>query len=502
MPLTKVTQGMIKGSAVNAVDYMTDAQVAQAQAGTLSNADAVAVVQLGVDAVRAVGGGTVYVPQGCYMGALFYNLNLYRSTNPVIPVIVVDQSRSDHLNYYVNSNDVEMMWMGGAPLTGGPNSPVIRIHNYSLDGLRNPGLFYSYGPTPDSGSNTTLGWAVFGSNDGNAHSNVPAHDYVIAGGQGAQYTVGTVSVVAGSKTVTGVATGWTSDFIGAILTLDAQVNAAGIVASVESATSLTLVSTWGTYNGVTEAAGTYLLRGGLWYGTQTSDYRGRLVLGQNYTWLFNTGNFSGGEDYDPLAVANGTGNYPANISYVFNGNRLRNGSLNPSTLLKLDNPSGSDGLVGFILTSGADAGPPTKTIYLNKSTSDDLIIGNDLTPANFIAKFSDTGVTHLRTASVIGAGGSVAAITLTPYALNGIITYSIAGNATFNVPDSATVLVGQELTFILTQSGGANTLTFAAGYKLAGSAFTLTSANGKVDVITFIATSTSTFVEKSRAQNQ
>jgi len=391
MSLTKVTNSMIAGVTVGAYDLMTPAQIASAQAGTLPAATAVSIVQEAVDIVYAKGGGQVIVQQGVYMGSSFYTLNLYHTTNPVVPIIVVDQSRSDHLNYYVNSNDAEYSFMGSTPLTGGPNSPIIRIHNFGLDGLRNPSIFFSYGTPPDASTlttPTTLGWVIGGSNDGNAHSNVPAHDFVLAGGQGASYTVGTAAVNASSAVVTGTSTAWTSDFVGAIFTVDSQSNAAGIVKSVESNTSLTLESIWSTYGGTTASAGAYQLQGGNIFGTLTSDYRARLVLGQNYTWLLNSGNYSGGEDYDPLAVANGTGNYPANLSYVLNGNRLIGGALNPSTLVKIDNATGTPGLLGFVITGGAYSGTPTRCMYIDKATNT-FYITNALNGAGGISMGAD-----------------------------------------------------------------------------------------------------------------
>lgn len=353
---------------VSAFDYLSDANklLAATAPTTLAATDALAAVQKAIDYVVANGGGTVLVNKGVYMGAQFENLNLYLGNTAV--VVVEDHGRADHIDYYSNSSDVEYMFMAARPAGTGSN-PVVRIHNFARDGKRIPILIFSTGQSPEAGSDTELGWVIQGSNDGNIQTNVPAHDLVIAGGQGGSYTVGTAAVDAASATVLGVGTAWTSDFIGAIFTVDGQANAAGIVKSVESTTSLTLQNIWSTYGGITAAAGAYHLQGGRWYGTLTSDYRARLVLGQNYTWLFNSGNSAGAADYDPLAVGNGNGNYAANISYVFNGNRLKGGGINPSTLLKLDNASGASGTIGFILTGGGYAGTPTRAIYLDKATN-------------------------------------------------------------------------------------------------------------------------------------
>jgi hypothetical protein len=391
---------------VSAYDYMTDDKIASAKAGTLSNADALIAVQNAVDAVHAIGGGTVYVPQGVVMGTLINNLNLYGGVNPTAPVMVQDSSRSDHIAYYSGTNDVEYIFMGPTAQAGGPNTPAVRIHNYGKDGLRNPIQIFSYGEPADGNGKTQLGWVIAGSNDGNAHSNVPAHDLVIAGGQGGTYSTGTAAVNSASATVIGTGTAWTSDFVGAIFTVNAQSNAAGIVKSVESATSLTLQSTWGTYNGVTASTGAYLLQGGQWTGTLTSDYKARLILGQNYTWLFNASNYSGGTDYNPLTVANGTGNYPANISYIFNGNKTISG-INPATLLKVDNGSSAVGNIGFILTGGAYAGTPTRCLYLDKATNTFYItnaldgVGGISIGADGVVNFATGFITQQKTTAQI-----------------------------------------------------------------------------------------------------
>ena len=222
------------------------------------------------------------------------------------------------------------------------------------------------------------------------------------------HTVGTAAVNSSSAIVTGSGTAWTADFLGAVFTVDGQSNAAGIVKSVESNTQLTLESTWGTYNGVTASAGAYHLQGGFIFGTLTSDYRARLILGQNYTWLFNAANYSGGTDYDPLEVANGTGNYAENISYIFNGNRLKGGAINPDTLTKIDNGTSSAGSLGFILTGGATPGTPTRCLYLDKLTNTFYITnavdgaGGISIGADGVVNFSQGFSVQIKTAIEIG----------------------------------------------------------------------------------------------------
>jgi len=321
----------------------------------------------------AFGGGRVYLSPGLYLSQYVSGL--------VIPtdVVVLSNGRAGHI--YQFSGDTDTEYMFSAPETNGVGSsnPTVRIHNHSKDGRQIPTLLFSYGPIESS--NTALSWSIQGTNYGNADpfTNVQAPDLVIAGGQGSSYTTGTVSVTAASAIVTGVGTSWSSDYIGAILTVGTQ-NACGIVQSVESATSLTLASIWSTYGGSTAATQAYHLQGGRWFGSATSDYRARLTLGQNYTWLLNSGNLATG-DFSPLSVGNGLGAYAANLTMVINGNRLKGGSINPSTLVKLESGSASNGFVGLIFRGSEYAGDPTKSIALLKS-SGDLQIGNgtDVSP--------------------------------------------------------------------------------------------------------------------------
>lgn len=499
MALTKVGSTLINATAVNAVDFLSDAGRAKREADTLTFEEARVAVQAAIDYIYNKGGGTVYVQENMWLRTEFYNLNFYGDSG--VPILIVDQGRSDHLNHYFNTVDADLSVVG---TEAAANSPIIRIHNAAKDGNRNPAIFFSKGTPVDastSGDQTPLMWAIFGSLDGNAHNNVPASDLVISGGHGSHYITGTVSVTSGSATVTGSGTAWTDDFVGAILTLNNQSNAAGIVKSVESNTSLTLESTWDTYGGVTEASGNYLLRGGYWNGTLTQDYKSRLTLGQNYTWLFNPAHYvTSGRDFDPLDVANGNGDLSENISYIFHPNRKRDNSINVDTLLKLENPSSLGGSVGHIYRAGGYAGDPMKTVFLDKA-SDELIFSYAVNPSLWIAKVSDDTFYAARLAYRIGDGANASA-TQVPAVGSGIVTYNITTNTTFSAP-TATLAEGQEITYVLTQDGGSNTVTWNSVFKLAGGSFTMTATDGKIDTITFIVTDASTpvLVEKCRAQN-
>lgn len=471
--------------------------------GTHSGATLVPFVQQACDSLPhttdvPTSGGTVFLNAGFYLASHIQSV--------VIPqyVIVEDRSRHDHIYYYSGSYDAEFGFFGPNNATGGNSIPTVRIHNYGVDGKRVPTFIYSRGRADTSGQ--ALLWGILGSNDYNAYNNVPAGDLVIAGGQGAAYTGGTVSVTGTSAVVTGSGTNWTSDRVGAIFTIDNQTTAAGIVKSVESTTSLTLENIWSTYGGATANTQTYLLQGGLWYGATTSDYAARLVLGQNYTWLFNSGNYASGggvSEASPLHVGNGLGNYPAYLSYVFYGNRLRTGSINSDTLLKIDNGSGGAGQVGHILTSSDYAGAPTKAAYLNKAT-DEYMIGNDTSPATYLTKWGTLGATSFRgMATKIYAWGSATGTIDPPLDYGSMITMTLDGNVIIGNVAAENILVGQEMILVFTQGAvGSKTVAFGTSYKFAGSTFTMTATVGKIDVITFIAISTTAWVEKSRSQNQ
>jgi len=470
--------------------------------GTHSGAALVPYVQIACDSLPHTtdlpySGGRVIINPGFYLSDNIKDV--------VIPqyVVVVDRSRGDHEYFYYGGMDAEFGISG--PKASG-SSPALRINNHGLDGKRMPILLFSRGR--NDSSDVALLWTVQGANDYNAFNNVPAADLVIAGGQGGSYTTGTVSVTVSSAVVTGVGTNWSNDFIGAIFTIDSQTTAAGIVKSVESTTSLTLENIWSTYNGSNASGVTYLLQGGRWYGSQTTDYRGRLVLGQNYTWLFNSGNYASGAgvvEVSPLHVGNAAGNYAENISYVLYGNRLKAGNINPDTLVKLDSGSGVAGKVGFILRASDYSGTPTKLMFLDKATNS-LIIGADSGVSAYFSKWDTLGFISKRIATTIYEWGltSLTSDTITPPLDYGsTVTVTVDSNSTVQPVSTSNVLVGQELTLILIQgSTGNKTITFDTSYKLAGSAFTLTITAGKIDVITFIATSISTWVEKSRAQNQ
>lgn len=466
-----------------------------AVSGTHSGASLVPFVQkacdsLPVDGTNPVlGGGRVIVNPSFYLASYIKDV--------VIPayVIIDDRGRADHVNMYSGSTDVEYTFAGPTATTGS-SSPTVRIHNQGVDGKRIPTLLFSAGRNETSYN--SLFWSLQGGNDSNFAANVAAHDLVLAGGQGSSIITGTAAVNSASATVTGTGTNWTSDLQGAIFTIDAQAAASGIVKSVESTTSLTLENTWGTYGGVTAAATAYHLEGGFWAGTQTTDYRARLVLGQNYTWLFNTGNYSTG-DSSPLAVGNGSGSFLGNISYVFNGNRLKGGAINPDTLLKLDNGMGSAGYVGHIYTSSDYAGSPAKLFVLDKATNT-LQVKNSIA-ANPHVLIGNNGIQSNALASVYA--DQTFASSFTPdLLLGGIIGIALTGNIAIGPPSSANVTVGQEITFYLRQpAAGGKTVTFSADYQKAGGAYTMSAGAFAKDTITFIAVAPNYFVEKCRSQN-
>lgn len=444
---------------------------------------------LPVDTVNPVlGGGRVIINPGFYLASAIKDVS--------IPdyVIIDDRGRADHANLYSGSTDVEYTFAGPTADTGS-SSPTVRIHNQGVDGKRIPTLLFSAGRNETSYN--SLLWSLQGGNDYNVAANVAAHDLVLAGGQGSSITVGTAAVNSASATVTGTGTNWTGDLVGAILTIDAQAAASGIVKSVEDTTHLTLENTWGTYGGVTAVAGAYHLEGGFWAGTQTTDYRARLVLGQNYTWLFNTGNYSNG-DSSPLAVGNGGGSYPANISYVMNGNRLKGGTINPSTLVKLDNGSGTGGYVGHIYASSDYSGSPSKFFGLDKS-SNTLQVKNSIA-ANPHIIIGSNGIQSNATATVY-ADQTFAASFTPDLTLGSTIGIVLTDNITIGAPDSGVVTIGQEITFYLRQgAAGGKTVTFGASYQKAGGAYTMSAGAFAKDTITFIAVAGNYFIEKSRAQ--
>ena len=65
MSLTKVSYSMIQGAPINAFDYMTPAQIADVQAGTMLE-DVTAALQAALVVAKAGNGAVVYLPAGVY----------------------------------------------------------------------------------------------------------------------------------------------------------------------------------------------------------------------------------------------------------------------------------------------------------------------------------------------------------------------------------------------------------------------------------------------------